>query len=536
MIGLNIYLNNCIRFKSLYQQNEKKGNRMTIQKLLITWLVLSIFIFSYVGCSSESQNKVADTSFDYLPALIENHLKQWNIPGLAVGIVKDGEIVFMQGFGYRDVEKQLPVTTKTLFPIASCSKAFTALSAILSAEDNLIDFDKPVREYIPNFQLKDKDATQKATLRDFLEHRSGLAGYRYVPALSGADRQEIINRLKFINPESEIRSKFSYSNLGYVIAGYTVGKVNGKSWEEFVSEKIFKPLGMKNTFFNIEEMINSGDYATPYANMTSEHPEPWQEIQNNPEFAPAGGIIADIESMMLWLKFNLNDGKVDSQQLVPSEKLQEMWKNHVELNPSNEFVENEGYAYGWYSHVYRGHRHVYHGGLGDGYISHVSFLPDDNIGIVVLTNLYYHHYCTVLINHIIDQMLDLEQIDHNAKELEGIVPYLAKFRMDHKDYIDKITIDPPDGFDLDKYAGTYSNPLYGKVEITTEDNKLTCTFEGGIICDLYYSADNVFALNHYELIFRKWLLTFQTDNYGKIKSFTAPLESGVEDYIFERVN
>ena len=210
------------------------------------------------------QSKTDDARLANLPALIEKQMADWRIPGAAIGIVKDGKVIFVRGFGYRDLEKKLPVTTKTLFPIASCSKAFTALSAEMAAEDGILDLDKPIKDYIPDFRLKDDSATAVATIRDFLGHRSGLSDYRFMPWLSGSSREKLFQSLKYFEPYAEFRKKFIYSNLGYTIAGHVVERASGTTWENYTAEKIFKPLGMTNACFTIEDMKKTGDYAQPY--------------------------------------------------------------------------------------------------------------------------------------------------------------------------------------------------------------------------------------------------------------------------------
>ena len=177
------------------------------------WPFLAFILLACQGSPAIAQDPQTEELLQELPALIEAQLEAWHVPGLAVGIVKDGEVIFMEGFGYRDREAQLPVTTKTLFPIASCSKAFTALGAAAAVDEGLVDWDTPIRQYVPDFEMMDPEATREATLDDFLRHRSGFGAHSFLPRLAGTSREETFQRLKYLETEGEFRDKLIYSNL-----------------------------------------------------------------------------------------------------------------------------------------------------------------------------------------------------------------------------------------------------------------------------------------------------------------------------------
>jgi CubicO group peptidase (beta-lactamase class C family) len=491
-----------------------------------------------------------------LPALIETQLEAWHVPGLAVGIVKDGEVLFTGAFGYRDREARLPVTTRTLFPIASCSKAFTALGAAIAADEGLVDWDRPIREYVPEFEMMDPEATRKATLGDFLRHRSGFGEHRFLPRLTGASREEVFRRLRYLEPEGKFREKLVYSNLGYAMAGYLVGTAADTSWEAFTRERIFEPLGMASTGFAVEEMEESGDFAIGYLNLLDFDRPDRVGVGNLTALAPAGGIVSNLEDMVKWLQFNLGDGKMDdlgkgdadarhlvsgdghaeARRLVSAERLAALHRPHTDLSsdPDGELITYQGYGYGWWTETYRGFRHVHHGGLGDGYISQVSFIPEEGIGVVVLTNDYYAHLHQALIYHVFDQLLGLPEVDHFQRELSGLTGYMANWVKEYNAFFDEEPGKPGPTLALEGYTGKYDNPAWGAVSVALQDGGLHLTFRSGIQNSLRHCDGDTFATDEMGIGLLHRPVRFEVGNDGRVEAFTMELESGVAPIRFVR--
>ncbi|MBU8922556.1 MAG: serine hydrolase [Bacteroidales bacterium] len=474
-----------------------------------------------------------------LPDTIENWMNDWNMPGLAVGIFVDGETVFMRGFGYRDREERLPVTTRTLFPIASCTKSFTALSAFILEEEGKLDLDAKIKDYLPDFQMMDKKGTKNAAIRDFLGHRSGLSPYTGIHQLTGLSREEIFQHLRYFPPQFELHGGFIYSNLGYMVAGHIVERVVGRPWELFVSESILSPIGMDNTCFTYEEMIGTDDYAVPYWNFPDFESPIKRPFEIDATLSPAGGgggIITDIEGMMAWVRFNLGDGKAGGRQLVSQEDLNEMHSPIIDLSSAlnTELNTYAGYGNGWFSEKYRGYNRVYHGGLGDGWISLVSFLPEEEIGVVVLTNLYYQHLHEALVYHIIDNLLGLSPIDHNTRELRGVKGAIDGFNAGYEAFWQQADPDKMLSRDLETYTGTYSNQLFGKVSVRLEGEELGLTFESGIHLNARHYESDTFATESEILSFSHLPIKFETSEDGIITAFTISLESSVDEFRFVR--
>jgi len=208
--------------------------------------------------------QAAKNALEGLDALVENSLKEYEVPGLAIGIVVDGQVIYSKGFGYRDLEAKKPVTPDTLFSIGSCTKAFTSFLAGTLIDQGLLEWDTQVLDVLPTFRLYDEYATRHMTLRDLLTHQSGMPRHDYMWYNSKLNRSQLMERLRYLEPASQLRERFHYNNLMYLTAGYLMEELSGKSWETLVSERIFTPLGMKKSNFTIEDMQSSSNYACPY--------------------------------------------------------------------------------------------------------------------------------------------------------------------------------------------------------------------------------------------------------------------------------
>ena len=192
---------------------------------------------------------------------VNQAIKDWKVPGAAVAVVQGDKVILLKGYGYRDLEKQLPVTPNTLFAIGSITKSFTVSTMGMEMDEGKVDWDKPVRDYLPAFKMYDPVLTEQMMIRDLITHRSGLPRHDMVWYSSDFSREDIIRRLQFLEPNKPLRSTFQYNNLMFMTAGYIAGLLNGKSWEDTVRERIFTPLGMNGTNFSLKDTQNSPDFA-----------------------------------------------------------------------------------------------------------------------------------------------------------------------------------------------------------------------------------------------------------------------------------
>lgn len=264
--------------------------------------------------------------------LIEKTLDLWHVPGLAVAVVQDGQVILCDGFGLRNVAQSLSVTAETLFPIASCTKAFTAMSMAMLVDAGLLEWDKPVKKYLPDFKMWDAFATERLTPRDCVSHRSGLPGHDMLWFGSNFNRREILERLRYLEPTCDLRTTFQYQNLMFAVAGVLVEEIAGISWEQFVQTRIFNRLGMNRTNFSTETTQHSSDFAMPYLVRQGQFKEiPFQK-HNGEESGtrPAGGICSCVKDMAKWVQLQLNKGKMGDDLLVFDarliEKFTQLWK------------------------------------------------------------------------------------------------------------------------------------------------------------------------------------------------------------------
>jgi CubicO group peptidase (beta-lactamase class C family) len=408
---------------------------------------------------AETDGGEAALSSDFAP-LVRRLMARDQIPGLAVGVVERGHIVFARGFGYRDVDKRLPVTPDTLFPLGSCSKAFTATAIALLADEGRIALDAPVRTYLPDFALEDPVASATLTTRDLLTHRSGLPRHDLFWYQAPFSRDELYHRLRFLEPSGPPRAQWRYNSLMFVVAGRIVEKVSGESWESFVRARILLPLKMRRTLLSAEAMGTDSDHAVPYAL----HDGSVQEIPMLTRLgaiAPAGAVQTSVDDLARWLTFHATR----SPALLGEGMWRELHRPQAEMPaPTEPEVRHPYYALGWIHESYRGHPLVVHNGAIDGFTMHLGFLPETGQGLILLMNrdlataslmaLAYSAY---------DRLLRLEPLDW-----EGRLKETPEALQDVPD----IALD----FPIETVAGTYEHPAYGMLTVRAEGNKLAMEF------------------------------------------------------------
>src|SRR5260370_29996546 len=275
-------------------------------------------------------------------------MQDWKIPGLAISVVKDGEVIFFQGFGKRDVDGGLEVTPQTLFPIASCTKAFTTMCLAILADEGKLDWDTPVKHYLPAFKLYDLFASEHMTPRDLVTHRSGLPRHDLIWYNSSSTRQELFDRLQYLEPNKDFRAVLQYQNLMYMAAGYLVGQIAGQSWEDFVQQRIFDRLGMSSSLFSTSAAQETTDFSFPYKEEKDEVKKiPFYEGQWS--VAPAGAIVSNIADMTEWVLLHLNKGKHKGTQMVSENQVSQMHAPQMVAPVTFPFAEIPiaSYGLGW---------------------------------------------------------------------------------------------------------------------------------------------------------------------------------------------
>ncbi len=498
----------------------------------ISLLGLSI-CFLLPASSLLSQEKEAGDPLEGFSEFAEKVIAEWGVPGMAVGVVRDGEVVYMKGFGYRDVEKQLPVTSKTLFPIGSSTKAFTAVAVGMLVDEGKIDLDTPLTEYMPDFRLYDDYATLHATPRDLLCHRTGMPGLSALWILSSGSRDEFYHRLRYLEPNVGFRDDFQYNNLMYMVAGVLVGRLSGGSWEEFVVERILKPLGMENSNLSVMDSQKADDFAQPYITFTGDPVK--VPFRNMDALGPAGSVNSNVEDMTKWLLLHLNKGKLGDEQIVSEASLAQTHLPNIAIRSPMfaKLAQAQMYGQGWYISGYREHSLLEHGGNIDGFSGVVSLLPEESIGVVVLTNsmnIVGH----AIARDIYDRLLGLEERDWNSHYKSLFAEIMEAFAASAGAQ-EEPKPDTSPSLPLTDYAGIYEHPAFDRVEVTVDNGNLAAKFQSGLTSELEHFHFDVFKGATSDFYLSAINVRFHLSNSGAVEGLSIPLVSGVADIIFKRL-
>lgn len=366
---------------------------------------------------------------DRLCEQLEQQRQSLHIPGLAIAIVKDDQVILSRGFGVRDVANNLPVTSQTLFAIGSTSKAFTTALIAMLVDEGKMAWDDPVRKHVPGFRLFDKEADEQITIRDLLCHRSGLERTDLVWASGEASREEILAAIATAEPVSKFREKFHYQNVMYLTAGIAAANAAGLDgdWDALVAQRIFQPLAMNQSNTNIEAAKGNPELSLGYAWIEDKSEFRHLPMRNLNSIAPAGAINSNLIDMAQWLRLQLNKGEVDGRRLIALERFDEMRAPEIAL------AEGAGidYGLGWMLQKRSGHAIVEHGGNIDGFAAQVTLLPEEKLGYVLLTNVSSTPLQQMSIGLVCDALFgDWKETAETVLDPTSVQDFLGKYRLD----------------------------------------------------------------------------------------------------------
>ncbi|MCD4783390.1 MAG: serine hydrolase [Candidatus Eremiobacteraeota bacterium] len=512
-------------------------------RVLLLFLILS-FIIKIPGASAEKA--LSEKRINEIEEIVTRSMKEWKVPGVAMAVIKDGRIIYTKGFGYRDAKNKLPVTTETVFPIGSCSKAFTSFIAGLLVDEGILDWDKPVISYLPDFRLYDPSATRLMTVRDMLCHRTGLptgAGelMNFVEEFS---RKDIYERMRYLKPDRSFRESFEYCNMPFMTTGYLEERLCGKSWEELVRERIFKPLEMSNSSFSPDEIKKNPNYSLPYVVNNEEITE--VEFASIEALGPAGSINSNVQDMAKWLILHMKNGKIGDKQLISDTSLNETHSaqvvapHYIPMRDKLPELEDVSYCMGWGVNNYRGHRMIWHGGTIRGFRASVGFLPREGIGIVFLSN-GESEMRTFIPWVIYDRLLGLEPIDWNSRFkviMSEHYKALKNKELSNKKKINKNAGKSKPSHIMSDFCGRFVNPVYGRIDIKVKNGSLKGTYYGYrfVLKHCYY---DIFRANQEEPFkvqnpLGGELIQFHTDGYGNIYSLSFCSFPETERMVFKK--
>ena len=403
-----------------------------------------------------------------LPAFVEGIRADWGVPGVAFAVVRGDRIVSSGGSGTLGVHDTSPVTAESIFAIGSPTKAFTATAAAMLIDEEVLEWDTPVRTILPDFHLRNGQATLNSTLKDLLTHRTGLPRHDALWYRSDLSRDQMIHHLRYLESSSSFRDRFQYSNLMYMVAGRMIGRATNSTWEALVQRRIFDPLGMSRTFFEKAPSTES-NVAQPHRLGPSDTALA-ERAYTGWAIGPALSVVSTAKDMGQWLKVQLTPGHSERHTVLPAQVIRHVRQPVIAL-PAPGTLDSPltTYALGWFVQTYRGRLLVYHAGAIDGYYSLVAFLPFADIGIVVLTNRSRNRIPEVVSRWVFDQMMGLDRIDWNSRfkaEHQALLA-LEKAEWDRINALKDLKTPP--SFPLEAYAGAYDHPAYGRMTIDRPD-------------------------------------------------------------------
>ncbi len=503
---------------------------------------LLILLFIFVGNNilfSQSTEKQPSFIKDSIDVYVENSLKTWQIPGVAICIVKDGKVVLMKGYGVKELNKTDKVDENTLFLIGSNTKAFTGTAMAMLENDKKCSLNDKVVKWIPDFTMKDSWVAKELSLTDILCHRIGMETFQgdFMYWSSDLTSKEVIKKFGLLTPMYDFRTKWGYTNAGFLIAGECIKSISGDTWADFVKKNIFEPLDMKRTIALTIDMSKQQNIATAHTMVSgSVIVIPYANIDN---LAPAASIFSSVNDMSHWLLCQLNNGKYEGKQVISSAVIKKtrypqsiVGRKRTPFNTSH----YELYALGWELCDYEGKEIVSHTGGVNGFVTSVTLLPEENLGIVVLTNTDQNAFYEALKWEVIDSYLNLPYRNYSK-----LYYNYFKGNMDEENNMvnvwrDSVKMNVKPIVELDAFKGKYTNKAYGNISISKDKNKLIMSFEhhSKLKGTLEYIGNNRFLCTYNDPCFGIKVIPFKIEN-NKIKSFTLYVADFVEFTTYEFV-
>ena len=493
---------------------------------------ISIFFLFCIFILNPIALKAQSIDLKKIDKYILDAQKEWNIPGMAVAIVKDNKIIFSKGYGLRNVEKKSKVNESTVFAIASNSKAFTTAALSILVDEGKLNWEDKVVDHLPWFKLYSPYVTQNITVRDLVSHRSGL--YTFSGDLlwyhTNYSSEDVVRRAQFLKPRYGCREHFGYQNIMFSAAGLILEKISGMSWSKYIKQNFLDPLSMKSSNTSVKDLDLNGNTAIPY------HVEPGKkpiavEYMNWDNCKAAAAINSSVADMAKWMIFQLNGGKLDNKQVISEKQIWEVRKMFTPTPISKQaFVNNpnihfKGYGLGWNIFDYNGKKVINHGGGSEGMISKVAMIPEENIGIVILTNSI-NYLPSALTYQFFDMYFGNEDKDwstlylgHYKSGLEREKERVRKLKEN------KITGTKP-SFNLNKYKGSYTDIAYGTALIENKNGKLVLKYKPApdVIGDLEHYHYDVFTVKLRNLpSLPIGTVQFFMDEEGEIKSMKVDI-------------
>jgi len=458
--------------------------------------------------------------------MIVQGMKDWKIPGLATIVVKDGKVVFQKTYGVKNLETKEPVDEHTLFNMASTTKAVVAIAMGMLVDDGKLNWDDKVVDHLPYFKLSDTYVTADARIKDLLTHNLGIANADALWIVDSVSTKETIRRFQFAKKAYPLRGGFTYQNIMYAVAGEVIAKVSGKPWNEFVTERIFKPLGMTRTQALAQDIFKVGNYVTPYLN---DPDDGMVEVAYgfSDQIGPAGMICSTANDISKYLTFLVNDGIHQSDTLVKPKTFKYLFEPQSFLGKSGSYPTNaltkpnwNTYALGWFQQDYKGYKLDFHTGSLFGLVAIAGIMHDKDVAVYVFANLDHAE----LRHAILYKAMDLYAFNDTSRdwhtEVFDLYEGFKKKNLEaSKKKLAERTKDTKPTLPLESYAGRYANEMLGSATITVQNTELQVNFNDFITYDAQHWHYDTFITNKDPRFKDKIMIQFKMNSDGKIERF-----------------
>jgi CubicO group peptidase (beta-lactamase class C family) len=497
------------------------------------WLAAVACSVSLISFAARAQMPPEFADWDNF---VEAQMKLWQVPGVSIAIVKDGKVILSRGYGLRDIERKLPMTENSVQPIASTTKSFTVASLATLVRDGKLEWDKPVRDYLPDFRLHSDIATQSVTVRDLVTHRTGLPRHDFAWYGSTLTREQLFQRLRHFELSAEPRARFQYNNFMFMTAGYLGGRVAGSSWEALVQQSLLQPLGMASTSFTVADMLKAPDHATGYKLDDDLKPlaKPYQELV---AMGPTGSLNSSARDMSQYLLMLTAGGRWQGKTLISEADLRAMTTGQFTLPDSRLWpeVSSPQYGMGWFISSYRGVTLVDHGGNLEGASTTLGFVPGRNVGVYATVNVSGSALRDVILYAAVDRLLGLPPVDWSARFLDIRAKSRAAVKSAEAQNLVPRKAGTKPAFALDEYVADYEHPGYGVVSVGRDGDTLSVAYNGfkAPLPHWHYEVFRTPKNRAAEL--DEFRVQFTSSYEGEVDAVRIEMESAVKPIEFKRL-
>jgi CubicO group peptidase (beta-lactamase class C family) len=495
----------------------------------MNFILIMLFI---IGTAKFSPGQSPAFITDSLNAYAERGLKDWNIPGAAVLVVKDGQVVVQKGFGVLEAGMPEMVDENTLFMIASNTKAFTGTAIAMLVQEGKCGLNDRVSQYLPSFSMKDPWVAQHATLTDVLTHRIGMETFQgdFMYWESDLTSAEVIRKFGQLTPMYDFRAKWGYCNAGFLIAGECMPAICGMTWEEFVRERLVEPLEMNRTLVMAAETAGATNIASAHTLVAGELQVIPHAIIDN--IAPAASMSSSVSDLSHWVIAQLDSGRYQGREVIPYPAIKMAQTPYSIIRPGRHPFNRSHfslYGLGWDIQDYEGRRIVSHTGGTDGFVTSVTLLPEENLGIVVLTNTDMNGFYQAMKWEIIDAYLGLPYRDYSQAYLNRYLPGMRSEWEAIASLQDSVKMNIEPSVKLKEFEGRYRHEVYGYADLKADGNALVLTLEhhSNLTARLEHVSGDRFLCTYSQPLWGIRVFPFITEK-GRVKSFTLSVADFLE--------